>query len=46
MRIKKAIEILFILGLFFLGPVDQFLILFLVNLVALGSVLWSALSVV
>ena len=35
-----------VLGLFFLGPVDQFLILILVNLVALGSVLWSALSVV
>ena len=35
-----------VLGLFFLGSVDQFLILFLVNLVALGSVLWSALSVV
>ena len=35
-----------VLGLFFLGSVDQFLILVLVNLVALGSVLWSALSVV
>ena len=35
-----------VLGLFFLGSVDQFLILFLVKLVALGSVLWSVLSVV